>query len=138
MCDYSLEHVASRAAEVGDRLVSTRFGDSITRGFAGESNRGMAVCLRPGTELAFEHDVEFDHVLSRGRETVPARVARFRQIDTEAAHVHHDALEFPDGRIVLLTRLVEGQHATVLQLPAMPTEKERSVTIELPAVDFAR
>jgi hypothetical protein len=138
MCDYSLEHVASRAAEVGDRLVSTRFGDSITRGFAGEGNSGVAVCLRPGTELAFERDVEFDHVLSRGRETVPARVARFRQIDTEAAHVHHDALEFPDGRIVLLTRLVEGQRATVLQLPAMSSEKARPVMIELPAVDFAR
>ena len=34
---------------------------------------------------------------------------------------HHDALEFPDGRIVLLTRLSEGQEATVLQLPAQPT-----------------
>jgi hypothetical protein len=33
-------------------------------------------------------------------------------------NVHHDALEFPDGQIVLVTRLCEGQHATVLQLPA--------------------
>jgi hypothetical protein len=32
--------------------------------------------------------------------------------------MHHDALELPDGRIVLLTRLVPGQYATVLQLPA--------------------
>jgi hypothetical protein len=31
-----------------------------------------------------------------------------------------DALEFPDGEIVLLTRLCEGQHVTVLQLPASP------------------
>ncbi len=138
MCDYSLEHVASRAAEVGDRLVSTRFGDSITRGFAGESNPGVAVCLRAGTELAFDRDVEFDHVLSRGREAIPARVARFRQIDTEAPHVHHDALEFPDGRVVLVTRLAEGQHATVLQLPAIPAERAKTVTVELPAVDFAR
>ena len=38
----------------------------------------------------------------------------------EERHVHHDALEFPDGQIVLLTRLSEGQHATVLQLPASP------------------
>jgi hypothetical protein len=29
---------------------------------------------------------------------------------------HHDALEFPDGRIGLLTLLREGQAATVLQL----------------------
>jgi hypothetical protein len=133
MCDYSLEHVASRAAEVGDHLVSTRFGDSITRGFAAASNPGVAVCLRPGTELAFERDVEFDHILSRGRDAVPARVARFRQIDTESPHVHHDALEFPDGRVVLVTRLAEGQRATVLQLPAMQGEKERRVTVEIPA-----
>ena len=32
--------------------------------------------------------------------------------------VHHDVLEFPDGQVVLLTRLIEGQRATVLQLPA--------------------
>jgi hypothetical protein len=140
MCDYSLEHVASRAAEVGDRLVSTRFGDSITRGFAAENNPGVAVCLRPGTELAFEQDVQFDHVLSRGRDAVPSRVARFRQIDMESPHVHHDALEFPDGRVVLLTRLVEGQHATVLQLPAAPGEKEKRVTTEIAAetADLAR
>jgi hypothetical protein len=140
MCDYSLEHVASREAEVGDRLVSTRFGDSITRGFAAETNPGVAVCLRPGTELAFERDVEFDHILSRGRDFVPARVARFRQIDTESPHVHHDALEFPDGRVVLVTRLVEGQHATVLQLPAMMSETEKRVKVEIPAdaIELAR
>ena len=140
MCDYSLEHVASREAEVGDRLVSTRFGDSITRGFSAETNPGVAVCLRPGTELAFEHDVEFDHILSRGRDVVPVRVARFRQIDTESPHVHHDALEFPDGRVVLVTRLVEGQHATVLQLPATMSETEKRVKVEIPAdaIELAR
>ena len=133
MCDYSLEHVASRAAEVGDHLISTRFGDSITRGFAAATDPGVAVCLRPGTELAFERDVEFDHILSRGRDAIPARVARFRQIDTESPHVHHDALEFPDGRVVLVTRLTEGQRATVLQLPAMPGEAQRRGTVEIAA-----
>ena len=137
MCDYSLEHVASREAEVGDRLISTRFGDSITRGFAAENNAGVAVCLRPGTELAFERDVEFDHILSRGRDAVPARVARFRQIDTESPHVHHDALEFPDGRVILVTRLVEGQHATVLQLPATASEKEKRVAVEITPAEAA-
>jgi hypothetical protein len=140
MCDYSLEHVASRAAEVGDRLVSTRFGESITRGFSSADNPGVAVCLRPGTELAFEREVEFDHILSRGRDIVPTRVARFRQVDTESPHVHHDALEFPDGRVVLVTRLTEGQRATVLQLPAAAGEIEKPVAVEMPAeaIDFAR
>jgi hypothetical protein len=35
-------------------------------------------------------------------------------------YTHHDALEFPDGEVVLLTNLVKGQEATVLQLPAQP------------------
>jgi hypothetical protein len=118
MCDYSLEHVAARAAAVGDTLISTRFGESITRGFAGADDPNVAVCVRPGTELAFERDVQYEHILVAGVQTVGARVARFRQIDTETRHVHHDALEFPDGQIVLLTRLMEGQRATVLQLPA--------------------
>jgi hypothetical protein len=120
MCDYSLEHLTSRPAAVGDRLVTTRFGDSISRGFASPDQRDVAVCLRPGTELAFDRDVEVESILAAGREKIPARVARFRQIDVATAHVHHDALEFPDGRVVLLTRLAEGQHANVLQLPAQP------------------
>jgi hypothetical protein len=40
--------------------------------------------------------------------------------DKDQSNVHHDALEFPDGKIVLLTHLCEGQRATVLQLPARP------------------
>jgi hypothetical protein len=41
---------------------------------------------------------------------------------------------------VALTRLVEGQHATVLQLPAAPGEKEKRITTEIPAetADLAR
>ena len=46
--------------------------------------------------------------------------AIFRQINKDRVAAHHDALEFPDGQIVLLTFLCEGQQATVLQLPAEP------------------
>jgi hypothetical protein len=55
---------------------------------------------------------------------IDCKTAIFRQINTHQRTVHHDALEFPDGRIVLLTRLKEGQQATVLQLPA-PKEQEK-------------
>jgi hypothetical protein len=48
------------------------------------------------------------------------KTAIFRQINKDKVATHHDALEFPDGRIVLLTSLCEGQQATVLQLPAEP------------------
>ena len=54
MCDYSLHHVASRPAKVGDKLVTTQFNNSITRGFAAVGEANVAVCLLPGTEVAFE------------------------------------------------------------------------------------
>ena len=119
MCDYSLHHVASRPAKVGDKLIATKFVNTPTGGFAAVDNPNVAVCLRPGTELAFEHDVECEPALGilPGRK-IGQRLARFRQVNVEQPCVHHDALEFSDGKIVLVTRLREGQHATVLQMPA--------------------
>jgi hypothetical protein len=118
MCDYSLERVASRPARVGDKLVTTTFSNSFTRGFAAVDEPDVAVCLLPGTELAFESDVahksRFGFFLDK---KVHQGVARFRRINPDQPFAHHDALEFPNGEVVLLTRLVEGQHATVLQLP---------------------
>jgi hypothetical protein len=121
MCDYSLHLVASRAAKVGDELVTTKFNNSITRGFAAIGEPNLAVCLLPGTEVAFEKEVSFDRVVGIfPRRKLAEKVARFRQINEGQFSAHHDALEFPDGETVLLTRLREGQHATVLQLPAFP------------------
>jgi hypothetical protein len=121
MCDYSLHLVASRPAKVGEKLVSTRFPSSATRGFAAVEDRNVAVCLLPGTELAFEKEVQYDSgLVFRPRCQLGHKVARFRQVNMHQLTVHHDALEFPDGKIVLLTALCEGQRATVLQLPAGP------------------
>ena len=118
MCDYSLEQVQSRPAKVGDQLTSTTFGNAITRGFAAIGNPDVAVCLAPGTELSFDNDVECEHPLgSFPVENLGEKTARFRQINFDRKYEHHDALEFPSGRIVLLTRLRPGQHASVLQLP---------------------
>jgi hypothetical protein len=119
MCDYSLDFVASRPAKVGDKLVTTKFKNSVTRGFAAIEEPTVAVCVLPGTEIAFEQDVEYCHSLLPNQK-VAERLARFRQINKEQASAHHDALEFPNGKIILLARLCEGQHATVLQLPASP------------------
>lgn len=124
MCDYSLHGVASRPAKVGDRLISTSFPTSFTRGFAAADEHDIAVCLAPGTEIAFERDVEVDAGFGfLPNRKIGDRLARFRQINPEREHVHHDALEFPGGQIVLLTRLAEGQAATVLQLPASRREQ---------------
>ncbi len=129
MCDYSLQFIASRPAVVGDKLVSTKFANAITSGFAAVGEPSVAVCLLPGTEVAFEKEVEYEHGffpnLKRAKK-LGARVARFRQVNMDQPHVHHDALEFADGQIVLVTRLCEGQHAVVLQLPASPRTEEAS------------
>src|SRR5215207_10512762 len=128
MCDYSLHYVTNRPAKVGDKLVTTRFRESSTRGFAAVGEPTVAVCLLPGTELAFDQEVDCD----RGFGLLPHRaieekVARFRQINRDRPTSHRDALEFPDGQVVLLTSLREGQHATVLQLPASPNRSEAEV-----------
>jgi hypothetical protein len=122
MCDYSLHLVASRPAKVGDELVSTKFTNSITRGFAAIGEPNEAVCLLPGTEVAFENDIEYQNFLSMlPPRKLTQRVARFRKVNENEPTAHHDALEFANGEIVLVSRLCEGQRATVLQLPAMPS-----------------
>jgi len=121
MCDYSLHAVATRPAEVAETLVSTKFRGSVTRGFASPNDQQVAVCLRPGTELAFENDVQTGGMMFR--KSLGDRLARFRQIDLNKAYQHHDALEFSNGAIVLVTNLAAGQRATVLQLPASPIEE---------------
>lgn len=119
MCDYSLQLVASRPARLGEKLVSTSFSSSATRGFASIEDRNVAVCLLPGTELAFEKEVECEPArIFRANRQLGYSVAQFRQINVDQPNTHHDALEFPDGKIVLLTELCEGQRATVLQMPA--------------------
>ena len=128
MCDYSLQFVASRPAKVGDKLVSTKFSNSITGGFAAVGEPNVAVCLLPGTEIALEKEVEYVGFFtkwSHGKK-IEDKVARFRQVNKGKSNVHHDALEFPDGQIVLLTSLREGQHATVLQLPAVSRTTEEA------------
>jgi hypothetical protein len=119
-----LHAVASRPAEVAETVISTKFRSTTTRGFANPDNPTVAVCLRPGTEIAFEADVRMNGFLFR--KSVGARLARFRQIGLEYAAQHHDALEFSNGTIVLLTELVPGQRAVVLQLPANPVEAKPS------------
>jgi len=119
MCDYSLQYVANRPATVGDKLVSSQFANSITRGFSAVGEPNVAVCLLPGTELVFDRDVECEHALGFfPNKKLREKVARFKQVNLDNPYDHHDALEFPSGQVVLLTRLCAGQSATVLQLPA--------------------
>jgi hypothetical protein len=142
MCDYSLHHVASRPAKVGDKLTSSKFDSSITGGFAAVGEPDVAVCLRPGTELAFDQDVTYSQGFGLipprfGYATISHRVARFRQIDMHRPNAHHDALEFPNGQMVMVTMLREGLTATVLQLPADPEHKPESKSMSPQEEPFA-
>ena len=121
MCDYSLQNVKSRPAEVGDKLVTHNFGTG-TRGFAAPESVVLAVCLLPGSDIAFPNGLLIKHRSFFGwpRRSVRYATAIFRQVNKQSASTHHDAVEFPDGHTVLLTSLPERQLAVVLQLPAQP------------------
>jgi hypothetical protein len=129
MCDYSLHAVATRPAQVGETLITTTFPGTSTRGFASESDPDVAVCMLPGTELAFAENVQYDNRWIWTRE-IGFRVGKFGAVDRHVADRHHDAIEFPDGSQVLVTLLCEGQRVTVLQLPVVhqPTERAPAST----------
>jgi hypothetical protein len=118
MCDYSLNEVKTRPAKVGDKLVTHQFVGTFTRGFASQEDLNIAVCLLPGTELSFSGNVGRRGLWPWSRTVVNHKTAIFRQVNLAIRDAHHDALEFPDGQIALLTSLTPGQEATVLQLPA--------------------
>jgi hypothetical protein len=121
MCDFSLQSVKSRPAKVGDKLTTRSFGTG-TRGFAASEDASVAVCVLPGTELSFTSEVTCQPtgLFTWRNKVINHTTAIFRQVNKQRLAAHHDALEFADGQIVLLTLLAEGQQATVLQLPANP------------------
>jgi hypothetical protein len=136
MCDYSLHNVKSRPAKVGDKLTTRNFNTG-TRGFAAPEDASTGVCVLPGTELAFATEVRCVQSGFSDCKVGPVRhkTAIFRQINRDNPHTHHDALEFPEGQIVRLTDLFEGQEATVLQLPAQPvTASEAKAQDRVPSI----
>ena len=133
MCDYSLHAVASRPARVGEALITTTFYGTSTRGFASVGEPNVAVCMLPGTELAFAANVRYDNRWIWTR-SVNFQVGKFAEIDPHIPHRHHDAVEFPDGSHVLVTQLCEGQRVTVLQLPVLhPLAEHAPGASEAPA-----
>jgi hypothetical protein len=117
MCDYSLQSVKSRPTKVGDQLTTHKF-NAHTVGFCASEDGTVAVCVLPGTELSFAKEVRRARNWPWSKSRINHKAAIFRQINQNNPGTHHDALEFPDGQIVLLTKLKPSQRATVLQLPA--------------------
>ena len=108
MCDYSLQAAKTRPAKVNDKLTVRQFGWS-TKGFAASEDANVAVCLLPGTELAFAEEVRKVSSIPWLKRVIRHKTTIFRKINQNRPTVHHDALEFPDGQILLLTFLAEGQ-----------------------------
>jgi hypothetical protein len=131
MCDYSLHAVATRPAKAAETLITTTFRGTSTKGFASEHEPEVAVCLLPGTELAFDENVKYDSRWFWTRRSA-FRVGKLGEIDRHLPDRHHDTIEFPDGSRVLVTLLREGQRATVLQLPAVQRTGVRPVYINTP------
>jgi len=135
MCDYSLQHLASRPAKLGDRLVTTDFSGSLTHGFADPQQPNVAVCLLPGTEIAFEHEIEqMPWFPLLGGRKLGSKVARFRRVNEAIPTMHHDAIELPGGKVVLLTHLRTGQRALVLQLPRTETVRPDTAETSTPSL----
>jgi hypothetical protein len=137
MCDYSPQGIKTRPAKVGDRLMTRDFGTG-TQGFAASEDVRLAACVLAGTELAFAHKVERLPIkLWPWHDAIEHKTAILRQINKDKLAAHHDALEFLDGHIVLLSSLREGQQTTILQLSAEPrtiveTEAQRRVAYARP------
>jgi len=88
MCDYSLHNIASRPAKIADKLVTSKFAGTISRGFAAVGEPNVAVCLLPGTEIAFDKEAKYGGFLFSSNTCAfrifgPAGVARGRE------SVHH-------------------------------------------------
>jgi hypothetical protein len=139
MCDYSLHAVGPEPQKLENKLITTEFLNTVTRGFSSIEEPKVAICLLPGTEVAFEDQVEREptgfllRIFKRDSKAILHKVARFRHVNMEKPSTHHDALEFPDGQMVLLTDLRVGQRATVLQLPV-----QGKVRIDIKAADHER
>lgn len=88
MCDYSLHTLKSRPARAGEELTTHDFGTG-TRGFAASDDTSLAVCLRPGTELAFAGEIKCRRggLLPWRRKLIKHKTAIVRQINIEDAPV---------------------------------------------------
>jgi len=135
MCDYSIHAARSRPARVDDRLTNHKFGGG-SRGFCAPEDAEIAVCLLPGTELSFVEEVAGIRLWPWSK-LVTHKTAIFRQVNTRNRRTHHDALEFPDGQIVLLTFMPKGLQAVVLQLPVTAGAKAPQRAAKFRAPFFA-
>ena len=117
--------------------MTTRFSQAITQGLATADDKECAVCLVPGTELAFDAPLRgnANRFVPFFMKKFDFKTGKFVQLNVDNPYQHHDAIEFGDGGTVLINDLVEDQMLRVIQLPAPPQtakevkEQERAATV---------
>lgn len=120
MCDYSLAHFPNRLAVEGEQLLLRRFPCG-TLGLASVRrslkeilfpSTACAVCVPPGARLLLQ---DIPEALRRRLEIGPIETVTFVQQSAEA-FTYRDAVQFSNGRQVLLQRLEPGQRLRVLSV----------------------
>src|SRR2546423_14916052 len=117
MCDFSLHNVKLRPAKVGDKLTTHNFNAG-TCGFAAPEDSTTAVCILPGTELAFSAEVICASFRLSGWRTISSRTAVFLQNYKDVPPGDNHALEISECAFCFLTVLAEGEQAMVVPPPA--------------------
>ena len=114
MRDDSLEHLASRPAKVGDKLVTTNSADRLRAPSAQSASPRSPFVFSLGQSLHLSARSKPHRDFRLRPRKLGAKLARFRRVNEACRTMHHDALELPSGQVVLLTSLCEAQHATVI------------------------
>jgi hypothetical protein len=119
MCDYSLAGIPNRLAAEGEQLTVYPFSTGalgLTSPNASRwrfwSKQTRAVCVPPGARLLLR-DIPKD--LQRQFDVRATEEVTFVQLSAEA-YQYRDAVQFRNGREVLLQRLKCGQRVEVLSL----------------------
>lgn len=107
MCDYSLEHYASRPAQAGEDLSVTRMGSGCV-GLKVPDATDCVACVSEGTILRLQiPSLDFGFSIEDVMVT---------KVNPEHAHTYHDAVRTEAGDIVTFQHLCIGTKARVLMV----------------------
>ena len=126
MCDYSLAGIPNRLATEGEQLMVYRFPTGalgLTSPKTGHWllwSRQTAVCVPPGARLLLR---DIPKTLQQQFGVEATEEVTFVQLSAEA-YEYRDAVQFGNGREVLLQCLRCGQHVEVLSLCSGESREE--------------
>lgn len=128
MCDYSLEHYASRPAQAGEDLSVTRMGSGcVGLKVAGETD--CVACVTEGTILRAQiPSLDFGFSIEDVMVT---------KVHPGVMHTYHDAVRTETGDIVTFQHLRIGTTARVLMVADDKAPEDKSLAGDAPAHDIS-